>query len=374
MASHRLLRLITRLNVGGPSRQALLLCKALADDYPTRLGAGRPTASEGEMLDPDVPVHHLPLVRSIEPREDMAAVHAVRQLLALDRPAILHTHMAKAGTVGRMAARTSRLDVRTVHTYHGHVLEGYFSPLKSRVFLEVERRLARSTDALIAISPEIRDQLLGFGIGRASQYHIVPLGFDLHRHLSVFGADGRLRAELGLQRETPLVGIVGRLVQIKDHATALRAIASLDHVHLAIVGDGELRAEIERLTDDLGVRPRVHFLGWRFDIPEVLADLDIVLLTSRNEGTPVSLIEAAACAKAVVATDVGGVRSVVQPGKTGLLVPAGDYRAVAAALQTLLAAPGTREAMGEASRISVARFSEDRLLRDIRGLYEDLLS
>ena len=373
-APARVLRLVTRLNIGGPARQALLLTKELQDRFPTVLAAGRPTETEGEMSDPDVAVRYVPLVRPLHPQADMQALGAVRRLLLETHPAIVHTHMAKAGLVGRVTAATVRPRPRTVHTFHGHVLEGYFRPAVQRTFIEIERRMAAHTDALVAVSEEIRDGLLELGIGRPAQYQVIPLGFDLSPFSAVDGPTGLLRKTLALDADVPLVGVIGRLVPIKDLGTAIAAVARLEGVHLVFVGDGECRPELEAQAKAVGVGDRVHFTGW-WDVPAALSDVDVVLLTSRNEGTPVSLIEAAAARRPVVATCVGGVPLVVEDGTTGFLAPAGDPEALAAHIERLLASPQLRRSMGEAGQQRVMdRFSKQRLLRDVSALYTGLLS
>lgn len=370
-----ILRVVTRLNVGGPARHALLLTRGLRDVYPTVLAAGTPTASEGELIDPEVPIHRVPLVRPPHPRADMQSLVAVRRLLCMHRPALLHTHMAKAGSVGRVAASTLGQRPRTVHTFHGHVLEGYFRPSVQRAIVEAERRLARRTDVLIAVSVEVRDELLALGVGRPSQFEVVPLGLDLSTFLAVQEPSGRLRATLNLPPSAPLVGVSGRLVPIKDHVTLLDAMRLLPGVHLAVIGDGELRPSLELAARTRDLEGRVHFCGWWDDMAAALSDLDVVVLTSRNEGTPVALIEASAAARPVVATDVGGVCSVVEDGTTGFLAPPGDSEAIAARIGRLLAAPALAQAMGERGRAHVAtRFGAERLLADMRSLYDDVLS
>jgi glycosyltransferase involved in cell wall biosynthesis len=369
-------RLVTRLNVGGPARHALLLTRGLADEYDTTLAAGTPTASEGELSDPAVPIHRVPLVRPLSAGADARSLAAVRRLLTERRPALLHTHMAKAGSLGRLAAlsvpRGRR--PRTLHTFHGHVLEGYFRPAVQRAFVEAERRLAVRTDVLIAVSPEIRDDLLALGIGRPEKFHVISVGIDLSSYLAIDRPHGELRSEFGLSPDTPLVGVVGRLVPIKDHATLLAAVAKLPGVHLAVIGDGEMRNELEALARELGLAERVHFTGWSRDLPAAVSDLDVVALTSRNEGTPVALIEAAAAGRPAVATDVGGVKSVVREGVTGLLAPAGDAGIVADRLARLLADPAERERFGRAGRDWVReRFGDQRLLDEVRALYSDVL-
>lgn len=368
------LRLVTRLNVGGPARHALILTRELADTYPTLLAAGRPGPHEGELSDSAVPVVPVPLVRQPSPVSDVRAVRRVRQLLASTGARLLHTHMAKAGAVGRVAAATLRPRPRTVHTFHGHVMEGYFSRPVERAIVRTERWLARRTDVLVAISPQIRDELIELGIGRPEQYRVVPLGLELDPFLAVEAPSGMLRDRLGLGPDVPLIGIVGRLVPIKDHATLFSALGRLPGVHVAVMGDGELRGGLESLTRDLGIEERVHFTGWVHDVAAAVSDLDLVVLTSRNEGTPVALIEAHAAGIAAVATDVGGVEAVVEDGRTGRLVAPGDGAALAGAIAGLLADPSTRRAMGVAGRRRVAeRFHQRRLVDDVGNLYAELL-
>lgn len=373
-ARARVLRVITRLNIGGPARQALLLTKELDDEYPTVLAAGHAPREEGDLLDPLVPVHRVPLVRPIKPRSDVRAALSLHQLMKSVRPQIIHTHMAKAGTIGRLVGLRQRSKPLLVHTFHGHVLDAYFSPPAERAFIAMERWLAARTDALIAVSPQVRDQLLDLGIGTPSRFHVIPLGFDLSGFLAVEGPNGILRKELELDPAAPLLGIVGRLAPIKDHQTMLKAMTELPEAHLAIVGDGELRGELVVQAQRLGVADRTHFVGWRRDVADVMADLDVVVLTSRNEGTPVSAIEALAAARPVVATAVGGVEFVVKDGVNGMLVPPGDVSGVATAIRKLIKDAKVRASFGQAGRGDVSeRFHYKRLVEDIGDLYRDLL-
>lgn len=370
----KVVRLITRMNIGGPARHAILLTRGLADRYDTTLAAGRPTSSEGELTDPGVLVRHVPLVRPMSPQADIRSMAAVRALLIEVGPSLLHTHTAKAGSVGRLAALSLRRRPVMVHTFHGHVLDGYFGATTRAAFVEIERGLARRTDALVAVSHEVRDDLLALGIGRPDQFHVIPLGLDLGPYLAIEEPGGKFRSSLGVRPETPLLGCVGRLVPIKNHETLLKAVSELPDVHLAVIGDGELRGALTSRAADLGLADRVHFTGWCHDMAGVLGDLDAVVLSSRNEGTPIALIEASAAGRPVVATDVGGVRSVVRDEVTGLLTPPGDHQALAAAAARLLAdAPG-RARMGLAGRDHVReRFGHARMVTEIRFLYDDLL-
>jgi len=373
-SSIAVLRVVTRLNVGGPARQALLLTRELAEEFPTTLLAGTPTSSEGVLSDPDVPVETVPLVRQVQPVSDVRALYAVRGVIASRRPRIVHSHMAKAGAVSRLAARSfGRRRPRTVHTFHGHVLDGYFPGPVERAFLAVERRLARATDVLLAVSPEVRDALVALRIGRPAQYHLMPLGLELDPFLAIQGPSGRLRASIGVRPDVPLVGIVGRLVPIKAVEVMIEAMSDLPGVHLAVVGDGDERGRLEQLVRDRELERRVHFTGWCDDVPAAMSDLDVVALSSRNEGTPVALIEALAARRPVVATRVGGVEHVVVPDRTGLVVPPNDPQSLAGAIRRLLDDRPLGAGLAEAGRHRVSTtFGAARLVSDMRALYRDL--
>jgi glycosyltransferase involved in cell wall biosynthesis len=241
----------------------------------------------------------------------------------------------------------------------------------------MERLLAKRTDLLIAVSPEVRDELLDLGVGKPEQYRVVPLGLDLGHLLEVGapgGPAGKLRSLIGLPSGVALVGALGRLVPIKDHATLFHAMLEVPEAHLAVLGDGELRSSLETLARTLHIADRVHFTGWWLDIPAALADVDVVALSSRNEGTPVALIEALAAGRPVVATDVGGVRHVVQDGETGWLCPAGDASALGQLLAQALKSPETAERMAREGRQRVAsRFGADRMVAAHLALYRELL-
>jgi glycosyltransferase involved in cell wall biosynthesis len=387
----RVLRIITRLNIGGPSIQAIALSERMRSrGFDTRLLHGSLGAGEGDMqyllTAPGIARQLRSLRRDIAPLHDAVALAQVLDTLRDFRPHIVHTHMAKAGAIGRVATaiynRTAGRDARArvVHTYHGHVLEGYFSPAKTRAFLSVERTLARVTDRLIAISPRIRKELLDdYRIGRPEQYHVVPLGFDLDRLTSIGDADRRAaRAALGIPAEAAVVSTAGRLTAIKRYDLFLdtaRLVADRHSEALFLVaGDGELRAALEAQARANGIADRVSFLGWRRDLDTLYAASDVFLLTSRNEGTPVALIESLAAAVPGVSTDVGGVRDVIDSDRVGLLAPFGDARALADHVQALLADRDRRRRMGEAGRQAVAsRYGLDRLIGDVERLYRELL-
>ena len=387
----RVLRIITRLNIGGPSIQAIALSERMrARGFETRLLHGRLGAGEGDMqyllTAPGIARQMRSLRRDIAPLHDAVALAQVLDALRDLRPHIVHTHMAKAGTIGRIATaiynRTAGRDARArvVHTYHGHVLEGYFSPAKTRAFLGIERMLARVTDRLVAISPRIQEELLDdHHIGRREQYRVVPLGFDLDRLTAINDTDRRAaRAALGIPAEAAVVSTAGRLTAIKRYDLFLdtaRIVAERNARAIFLVaGDGELRSALEQQARASGIAARVQFLGWRRDLDILYAASDVFLLTSRNEGTPVALIESLAAAVPGVSTDVGGVRDVIDSDRIGLVAPFGDAHALADHVIALLADRERRRQMGDAGRHSVlARYGLDRLLDDVAGLYQELL-
>lgn len=389
----RVLRLITRLNIGGPSIQAITLSERLTPrGFTTRLVHGSLGEGEGDMrylLSPSMDVEHLPsLRRELSPGDDYAAYARISGILREFRPHIVHTHMAKAGAIGRAAAAMYNRSAapgeraRVVHTYHGHVLEGYFSAPKTALFVGIERLLARSTDRIVAISPAIRDELLRqHRIGRLDQYRVVPLGFDLSALAAI---DDRARAaareSLGIAPAAHVVSTVGRLTAIKQHHLFLetaRLVATRDPAALFLIaGDGELRAELEETARDFGLADRVRFLGWRRDLATIYGASDVFLLTSRNEGTPVALIESLAAGVPGVSTDVGGVRDVIAGdlGDVGFLAPFDDAAGLAAGVTSLLGDPQRRRAIGDRGRTSVvARYGIDRLVGDIDALYRELI-
>jgi glycosyltransferase involved in cell wall biosynthesis len=381
----RVARVIARLNIGGPAQHVTLLTAGLdRARFATTLITGVVGGREGDFTEAArargvEPVVIPELGRAIRPSRDLVALYKLVRLFRRLRPEIVHTHTAKAGALGRLAARMAGVPV-TVHTFHGHVLEGYFSPPATRIFLAIERWLARGTDRLVTVSPRLRVQLLAMGIGRPDQVEVVPLGLDLGRFRLGCGASApALRASLGLAPGTPLLGSVGRLVPIKDHPTLFRAVAQLgaggEGAHLVVVGDGEDRPALARLAQALGVSTRVHFLGWRADLETILSELDVVICSSRNEGTPVALIEAMAAGVAVLSTEVGGVADLVTHGETGWLVPPGDPSAMAEAIRHLLAEPKLRTRLAAAGRdVALDRHDVTRLIARIDRLYTGLIN
>ena len=379
MPPTRVLRVITRLNIGGPAINAALLSTRLdPDQFATLLVAGTESASEGSMLElgrlgDGLALRRVPaLGREISPIDDLRALAAITKIAREFRPQIVHTHLAKAGTIGRVAARLAGARA-VVHTYHGTVFRGYFGGVKSRAVVGIERTLSHVTTKIVAITPSQRRELIELGIGDERKVIEIPLGFDLAPFLDPPEQDVA-RDSLGLPRDVPIVAIVARLVPVKDVSLFLRAMAKVPDTALAlVVGDGELRPSLEAESAGLGLGGRCRFVGWRSDMSSVYAAADVVALTSRNEGSPVSIIEAMAAARAVVCTAVGGVPDVVRPG-TGVLVQPGDDTAFAAAITALLADPARRTTLGGAARRAVhPAYDASRLVSDMTRLYESVL-
>jgi glycosyltransferase involved in cell wall biosynthesis len=377
----KVVRLIARLNIGGPAIHTVLLSRDLDPErFETVLIAGVEASGEGSMRDWALeqgvnPILIPELGREIRPFSDFKVLVTLYRFFRREKPDIVHTHTAKAGFVGRLAARLAGVPV-VVHTFHGHVFHSYFGPFKTRSFIFLERLLAHLTDRIVTISCRQGYEIERYGIASPDKIVIILLGFDLGPFLNCDALHGRLRNELALAEEVKLVGIVARLTQIKNHDLFLEAAALVyrrcHSVNFLIVGDGELRVALERQTNDLGLNQVVHFLGWREDLSHIYADLDLVVLTSHNEGTPVTLIEAQASARPVVATAVGGVPDIVIDGQTGLLVPPDDASALAEAMLAVLRTDSA--SMGQAGRQLVAeKFAIARLVHDIESLYDDLI-
>lgn len=376
----RVVQVIARLNVGGPAALVLAVAEGLDPDrYESVVLHGEVDEGEadwrdvrgGSRLTRPVPG----LGRALRAGDDARAMGALVRELRRLRPDVVHTHTAKAGALGRTAARLATRNgrrPRIVHTFHGHVLHGYFRPAVRRGIVTVERQLARGTDRIVTVGTPVRDDLLAAGIGRAGQYTVIPPGIDPLPTMPAAVA----RRSLGIPEGRALVVFIGRLTGIKRPDRAVRAVQDVRErgidAHLVIAGDGDRRAQVERQASVLG--DAVTFLGWTSDIGGVLSAADVIIVTSDNEGMPVTLVEAAHAGVPAVATDVGGVGEVVTQGVTGLVVPP-HSAAVGEGLLDLLSDAALRSRMGAAAVAHAAdRFSTRSLVAAHETLYDSAMA
>ena len=407
----KIVRVIARLNVGGPAKHVVWLTKGLAaPEYQSLLVAGTVPPEEDDMgyfaTDMGVAPIFIPQMSREISLKDGLTILKLFKLFQRERPDIVHTHTAKAGTVGRLAGLLYRWltpglllgrprRCAFIHTYHGHIFHSYYGPLKTRLFLLVEKTLARLvTDRIIVLSRQQQREIHEeFGVGRASQFVVVPLGLDTSLFVDWSQRRQTFRDELGLSDKDVLVGIVGRLTEVKNHGLFLEAAALTKKrsgssgipIRFVVIGDGHLRELLEAQAGKLGLADEVRFVGSRRDLETFYPALDIVALTSRNEGTPLTLIEAMANARPVISTSVGGVVDLLgEPVlgeanqeflvcERGLRVAPGDAEAMAAGIAKLAADPALRREIGERGlQFATASYSKERLLEDVASLYAEL--
>jgi len=382
----RVLRVIARLNMGGPAIHVSSLAAGLETrGYHTTLVAGSLARGEDSMAFVaqrlGVAVVSVPeMEREVSLRHDARSIQRLADIIREERPHVLHTHTAKAGAIGRAAALLAggaRPPV-VVHTFHGHVLKGYFGAGRTAFFREVERRLARVSDVLVAVSPEVRDELVELGVAPREKFAVIRLGIPLEERLGDPTADLDYRRLYGIPEDAFVVGWVGRMTGVKDTASTLEILRAardrgVDAV-LCLVGDGPDRGRLEEVAHDLGIARHCFFVGYQEDVAGYYRLFDAFLLPSVNEGTPVSAIESLASGTPVVANRVGGVPDVVRDGVDGFLVEAGDVEGAAERLARLAGDPMLRARLGEAGRERVLRrYSVSRLVDDVDRLYRSVL-
>jgi len=381
----KVVRAITRLNVGGPSHHVVLLTAGLnGGKFESELVIGMPEKNEGDMSflaeDYGIPVRKIESLRNGSGiLENLNAFWQLYRILKKERPDIAHLHLLKARFFGGLAARLAGVPI-VIETFHGNLFSEYYGKLKTAAILSVEMLLGWLVmDRVIAISASQRQELVKKRICPARKVKVVQLGIGLDRFHQCPSLKGCFRREMGLSEQTILVGTVGRLVPVKGITYLLEAIAKISSAAnlcfcLVIIGDGPLRSDLEKKVSELSIGTKVRFLGWRFDLEKIYADLDIVVLSSLNEGTPVSLIEAMAACRPVVATRVGGVPDVVEDGVTGLLVPSKNSEALAVAILQLLKDAGLRRRLGEQAGCAVyPKWDVSRLIQDMNDFYVELV-
>lgn len=404
----RIVRIIDRLNIGGPTKHVTWLTAGLnTAEFETTLITGTVPPTEGDMTNYARAAGIEPVIIQAMSRElgirDMLVIFKLWRELIRIKPHIIHTHKAKAGAAGRLAAFLYRWvtpsalwlrprPCRVVHTFHGHIFHSYYGAAKTKLFVVIERILARlCTDRIITISQQQRQEIHEqFGVGRATQLRVIPLGIECEEAQRI-PRQKSLRVEYDIKENELAVGIVGRLCEVKNHALFLTAVALFikdnpvpdARTHFFLIGDGHLRAALEKQAQDLGITDHVTFTGFRDDAVTLYEELDVVALTSLNEGTPLTLIEAMNNGCAVISTEVGGVINILgqrqaqhagfQLWEHGITTPGNEAETFARALQFLLSQPALRREMGKSGRSFVrTHLSRERLLQDIKSLYQEL--
>lgn len=396
----KILRIINRFNIGGPTYNAAILTKYLSDKYDTKLVGGAHQSSENssnfilESLDIKGEVVRN-MRRELKPLEDRAAYREIKEIIKKYQPDIIHTHASKAGAIGR-AAGIHYGKAKMVHTFHGHVFHSYFGKIKTTAYKTIERGLAKKTDKIIAISELQKEELVNtYKICSAEKVSVIPLGFDLSKlYTDSDSKRNSFRSKYQLNDDEIAIGIIGRLTGIKNHQLFLNAFelakkSSSNKIRAFIIGGGEDKEKLIEYCKQLNLsytttefqedgntaKADVHFTSWikSMDIP--YAGIDIVALSSNNEGTPVSLIEAQAASKPIVSTEVGGIADIVIKNKTALLSNPEDLGSFTANLLKLIDNSSLRKSLTQISKDFVAeRFHYNRLVRDIENLYDSILT
>lgn len=376
----RILRIITRLNISGPSAHVILLTAHLRDlGYETTLVSGELLSETDDMRYLAEQKHVAPIIvkgvdYSLNPIRNLQALWRIYRLIRQYRPDVVHTHARTAGFFGRVAARLARVPV-IVHTFHEYPFEGHFSPLETKLFIWVERAMARFCDSIITLTESLRRDITDtYRITRKSRVIVLPLGLDLAPFATMRRKSGVFRKSWGIPQDVPLVGIIGRLIPVKNHLLFLQAALQVrrqyPNTRFVIVGDGYLRASLEAQTRELGLSDAVLFTGWQKDTTHIYSDLDVSVISSLSEGTPVPVIEALAAGCPVVATKVGGLPDLLDGGRLGYLVASGSIEDLAEAICETLSEPPD---MTQAQAAMLDRYSINRLVNDLDSLYRGLL-
>jgi glycosyltransferase involved in cell wall biosynthesis len=373
----KVMRIIARMNVGGPAVQVSGLMRGLSTtDFDHRLYTGFCAEDEADYIKeqaPDVRATQLDgLGRKVNPRADFLILFKLIKEIRSFKPHVIHTHTAKAGVIGRLASIFSFHSSIRVHTFHGHLLSGYFSTFMTSVVVLIEKILALKTNILVSVGEKVRDELLAKKIGNFSKYRIFPPGLVLKPLV----ARNDALASLGLDSSFVYVSFIGRITQIKRPDRFLEMVALVSrknkNVKFLVAGGGDLLETCQKTASEKNLP--IIFLGWRSDIENILSASDIVVLTSDNEGTPLSLIQAGLAGKPTVSTNVGSVKEIVLNGKTGLITEL-TGESLATAVNSLADDEAKRESFGSAASLYThANYGVDRLVKDHAVLYKELMA
>ncbi len=388
---YKILRILNRFNLGGPSYNVALLSKYISEKYQTRIVGGPPQKEEtgsffifdNLKLSPTV----IPeMQRSISIKNDWLAYKKLSRIIKEYHPDIVHTHVARAGILGRIVARRNNVPI-IVHTFHGHHFSGYTNQAKIFIYKQLEKYLSSISSAIITISEKQKEELTQiYKVVPEEKCYVVPLGFDLSKFVNISEEKIRnFRETFQIPKDKIIISIIGRFAPVKNHPLLIEAVSLLpghlqEKIRVIVVGDGDSKENLQKLIRAKGMsygqsgENLFVFTSWQKDVSGVLGISDISVLTSLNEGTPVSLIEALAAKVPVISTDVGGVKNVVADGQSGLLVPSQNAKKLAEALQTLILSPGKRKSFGEYGQKKILKkYSYTRLVKDMENIYEELL-
>jgi len=381
----KIINILSRMNIGGPSVHVALLSRYLNDDpFESLIISGSLAEGEGDMsfLLDDFKGRHITIPsmkREISPLADVKSLFRLIHIFKQEKPVIVHTNLAKAGIVGRLAAVMTGVPI-IIHTFHGHIFTGYFSKWRSVLFIWVEKILAVFSTKIIVISDQIRNEICNvYRVANNSKVVTIPLGFELDKFEPLTAYRGYYREMYSIALDAPVIGIVGRLTAIKNHRLFLQIaqllLRKFPEVHFLIIGDGEKKVYLENLAVKMDIDRHVHFTGWVREQAKIYADLDLLLLTSLNEGTPVTVIEAMYYGIPVVSTRVGGVPDLIEDKKSGFLINTQNPADFVEPVETLLFSDSERTKISkEAKEFIVRYYSIQRLISDITDLYCELLS
>lgn len=384
----KILRIINRFNIGGPTYNATFLTRFISDEFETLLIGGLPEEGEADSLHILEEYNVKPLLikelqRAPNFKSDRSAYKRIKQIIQEYQPDIVHTHAAKAGALGRKAAKSCGVPV-IVHTFHGHVFHSYFGKVKTKLFQFIEQRLAKKSTRIIAISNTQKSELVDeFKIASSSKTTVIPLGFDLQKFNKNATENREItREKFNIKDNEIAIALIGRLAPIKDHTFFLEVIEEIKNqttkaIRIFIVGDGEERNSIENRIKEIeqNNRFKIEMTSWIKDIAAFNPGMDIICLTSKNEGTPVSLIEAQASNVAVISTDVGGVKDILIENETGFIVTKGAIKEYTEKLLKLIEDDKLRNSMAEKGWSFVKeKFHYSTLVRNVADLYKELLN
>ena len=382
----KIVRIITRLNIGGPAIHTILLTSKIDNTkFQSYLLTGEVEKTESDMMYLADKYNVKPTVfpeisREIRPLRDIRAFFKIYKVLRIVKPDIVHTHTAKAGTIGRLAAFFAGVPI-TIHTFHGNIFKGYFSKRKTKILLLIERILAKVTTIIIAISNQQKKELIDLKITDCEKIKVIHLGFDFNNVLPKPYHKNKFKEKYNLPINSKLIGIIGRLVPIKNHKLfidiAEQIISKYHNIYFPIIGDGELRNSLEQKVKERNLQNRIAFTGFIRDLKPVYADLDIVLLTSINEGTPVALIEAMACGKIVMSTKVGGIEDFVINGENGFVFDIMSPESFVEKITDWIQYSTSEKYINikkNAKNTALQVFDYKRLISDIENLYESSIN